>query len=156
MNLLNSPDLIPKTKWWNRALRLGLLLSAVGWGISFTFLFASWESCAEQLMGMGANFIEYDPMLDYWLRMTAAAFGGIGIASAIACIWPDSFKGLIVLLVPFHLFVGVILVGAAKVNHLQSDMHPTFIADITFCFSVALLIGVPLLVSRFLSAERQK
>ena len=36
---------------------------------------------------------------------------------------------------------------AAISNDLSTDQHPTFVADITFCFVTALLIAVPLIVS---------
>jgi len=89
---------------------------------------------------MGAGRIAYQPMLDYWMRMAGAAFGCIGIASGLACLYPRFFRGLVFLLGPFHLFVGVVLFLAARFNRLDYDQHPTFFADITFCFMTAFLI----------------
>jgi len=86
-------------------------------------------------------------MLDYWLRMASAAFGCIGIASGLACLRPVFFQGLILLLGPFHVFVGIVLVAAAVSNHLNTNDHTTFVADITFCFVTAILIIVPLAVT---------
>lgn len=137
--------MLPTERAWLNILRLGLLVSACGWGISFFFTFSSWTSAAKQLYEMGAHEIQYDPLLDYWLRMASATFGCIGIASALACIRPMGFVGLIRLLGPFHFIIGTTLAIAAHRNHLTSALHPTFIPDIVFCFLAASLIQVPLL-----------
>lgn len=141
--------MIPASRGWLRTLQLGLLLSSIGWGISFLFTFSSWDSASDQLYMMGADKIEYQPLLDYWLRMASAAFGCIGIASALACARPLYFQGLILLLGPFHAFMGIVLTAAAFSNKLNTESHPTFTADITFCFVTSLLIIVPLAVTRF-------
>ncbi|MCW1887034.1 hypothetical protein OKA04_20015 [Luteolibacter flavescens] len=130
-----------------RILRLGLLVSSIGWGISFLFTFAPWSTAADQLYLMGADRIHYQPLLDYWLKMASATFGCIGIASALACLTPARFAGLIYLLGPFHAVIGTVLVVAAISNDLSTDRHPTFPADITFCFVTAALISAPLLVT---------
>lgn len=137
--------MLPTERAWLNILRLGLLLSACGWGISFFFTFAPWEVAARQLYDMGANEIPYDPLLDYWLRMASCAFGCIGIASALACLRPAKFTGMIGLLGPFHFTVGATLVVAAYNNNLTPELHSTFIPDITFCFLTGLLIVIPLL-----------
>jgi len=143
----HSKTLIPQSPGWFRMLRLGLLLSSIGWGISFGFTFSSWDSASYQLYLMGADRIGYQPLLDYWLKMASAAFGCIGIASALACLRPAKFECLICLLGPFHGFMGVVLASSAMTNGLRTDRHPTFVADITFCFVTAFLISVPLLVT---------
>lgn len=145
---------IPTGKGWLRSLQLGLLLSSIGWGISFIFTFSTWDSASDHLFLMGAGRIEYHPLLDYWLRMASATFGCIGIASALACIRPAFFQGLIVLLGPFHLFVGVVLAASAIINHLNTESHPTFVADITFCFVTAFLIITPLAIT-YIHGKRQ-
>ena len=137
--------MLPITRPWLNLMRLGLLLSACGWGISFFFTFVSWPVASNQLQEMGAEVIEYQPLLDYWLRMASAAFGCIGIASALACARPRAFVGLIHLLGPFHFVIGTTLVIAAWRNHLSPDLHPTFTPDIVFCFVAGSLIELPLL-----------
>ncbi|MEY3895165.1 MAG: hypothetical protein RLZZ214_684 [Verrucomicrobiota bacterium] len=139
--------MIPTEKGWLRMLRLGLLLSSIGWGISFIFTFSTWDSASDQLYLMGAGRIDYHPLLDYWLRMASAAFGCIGIGSALACLRPVFYQGLVVLLGPFHVFVGFVLAASAVINHLNPESHPTFVADITFCFVTAFLIITPLVVA---------
>ena len=129
-------------------MRFGLLLSGIGWGISFLFTFVSWDSAADQLYLMGAGRIEYNPMLDYWLRMTSVAFGCIGIASLLACWKTKYFEPLVILLAPFHLLVGIVLVHGALRNRLDRELHPSFGPDIVFCFVTALAIGLPCVVSR--------
>ncbi|MFC7339198.1 hypothetical protein ACFQY0_18535 [Haloferula chungangensis] len=109
----------------------------------------SWESASEQLYLMGAGRIEYRPLLDYWLKMASATFGCIGIASMLAGMRPHRFEGWVRLLGPFHVFLGVVLAVAATKNQLRPDVHPTFVADISFCFLTALLIMIPLGVNYF-------
>lgn len=139
--------MIPAGKGLLRTLQLGLLLSSIGWGISFIFTFTTWDFASDQLFLMGAARMDYHPLLDYWLRMASAAFGCIGISSALACLRPVFFEGLIVLLGPFHVFVGSVLTASAIINQLNTESHPTFAADITFCFVTATLIIVPLAVT---------
>lgn len=139
---------IPTERGWLGALRLGLLASVCGWGISFYFTFAPWPDATAQLMDMGAAEIRYDPLLDYWLRMASVVFGCIGIGSLLAFLRPESFASFIRLLGPFHLIVGATLAIAAWKNHLEPRLHPTFLPDITFCFVTGLLIQIPLLRGR--------
>lgn len=120
----------------------------MGWGISFYFLFAPWSAAADQLDGMGAGPIPYNPLADYWLRMASSVFGFIGIASVLACIRPHYFVVLIRLLGPFHFIIGTTLALAAYCNQLTPDLHPTFIPDIVFCFTTGLLIQLPLFLGR--------
>lgn len=127
-------------------LKLGLIFSTFGWGISFAFTVQSWEPAVERLMVLGAGPIAYQPMLGYWLKMASAVFGCIGLASAV-CFWrTERMLETIRLLVPLHLIVGVVLVWAAIENHLDPAIHKSFPYDIAFCFSTALLIGVPLAI----------
>lgn len=140
--------MIPTTRGWLNTLRLGLLVSAIGWGISFYFTFASWSAATDQLRGMGAGRIAYHPLLDYWLRMASSVFGCIGVGSAIACVRPQAFASFIRLLGPFHFVIGITLSVAAYANRLTPQLHPTFIPDIAFCFLVGTLIQLPLLYAR--------
>lgn len=143
--LSTKESLIPCSAGWLRVLRLGLLLSSIGWGISFLFTFSTWDAASDSLYMMGAGKIEYRPLLDYWLKMASSTFGCIGIASAVACMRPGRFEPLVWLLGPFHLFIGCVLLVSALSNGLKPDLHPTFLADITFCFVTAVLISLPLL-----------
>lgn len=139
--------MLPTSRTLLAILRTGLGISAFGWGISFYFLFSPWSTAERQLNEMGAYPIEYQPLLDYWLRMAASAFGCIGVVSALACAWPKKWTSVICFLAPFHFFVGCSLAAAAWQNQLRWPNHPTFIPDIVFCFTTSVLIGVPLLVA---------
>ncbi len=125
-------------------LRLGLAVAAFGWGISFAFTFAGWDTAVYHLHAMGARELHYQPMMDYWLRMASVVFGCIGLAAALACWKPEQYRGLIHLFPLFHAFVGLVLMVAALRNELTPRTHTTFLLDITFCFLTALLIQVPL------------
>jgi hypothetical protein len=133
---------IPALRW---TIRLGLYIATFGWGLSFFFLFSSWNDSELSLRQMGADPIMYQPLLDYWLKMAAAVFGCISVVCLLSAFWPARFLTIIVLLIPFHFFVGGCLVVAALRNELAFKEHPTFIPDITFCFCVALLLAIPLL-----------
>lgn len=139
--------MIPTSKGWFITLQTGLLFSSMAWGISFYFTFANWDSSADQLYFMGAGTIQYKPLLDYWLRVGSATFGCIGIASIMTCFRPSFFRGLILLPGPFHVFIGTVLAVSAFMNKLDTEFHPTFVADITFCFLTATLIILPLIVA---------
>ncbi len=143
MSLPTARRTIPTARPWRAALRLGLLASTCGWGISFYFTFTPWTAAVSQLRDMGAGDIRYDPLLDYWLRTASVVFGCIGIGSLLACLRPESFPGFIRLLGPFHLIVGATLIAAAIANHLDRALHPTFVPDITFCFVTGLLLVIP-------------
>ena len=140
--------MLPPSRPWLNTLRLGLLTSTIGWGISWSFTFASWRAASAQLYLMGAGTIEYRPLLDYWLRMASSVFGCIGIASLLACARPHAFISLIRLLGPFHLIIGTTLAVAAWNNDLNMKEHPTFVPDVCFCFLTGILIQLPLLQAR--------
>ena len=132
-----------ETRPWLTTLRLGLLMSTIGWGISWSFTFASWRAASAQLGVMGATAIPYQPLLDYWLRMASSVFGCVGVASLLACLRPQAFASFIALLGPFHFIIGSTLAVAAWNNDLTMKSHPTFVPDITFCFLTGTLIQWP-------------
>ena len=70
--------MIPKSKPAYLTLRLGLLLSAVGWGIALSFTIATWKGAADYMYTMGAGQVEYRPLMDYWMRMASVVMGCIG------------------------------------------------------------------------------
>ena len=145
---MSAKSHIPTTPGPLRVLRIGLLFSTVGWSISFFFTFVPWNMAADQLATMGLTGLEYHPLLDYWLKMASAVFGCVGVASAVAAVRPQAHPGLVRMLGVFHAFVGAVLVAAARANHLQPDLHPTFRIDIAFCFSTAALILLPIFIAR--------
>lgn len=138
--------MLPTQGPWLTTLRLGLLVGACGWIISFFFTFVPSDMARNQLYEMGSRPLRHDPMLDYWMRMASATFGCIGILLAIICARPSRFIPLIKLLGPFHFIMGAILLVSALNNHLAPPQHTSFIADIAFCFITALLIQFPLVL----------
>ena len=142
---LVTVTMIPTTKPAYLTLRLGLLLSAVGWGIALSFTFSTWKGAAEYMHTMGAGHVEYRPLMDYWLRMASVVMGCIGLASLLAARKPQSYVSVIRLLGPFHFIVGATLLISALNNGLRVDRHPTFIPDIVFCFLTGILIWFPVL-----------
>ncbi len=92
-----------------RLLRLFLGFSALAWGVSFYGVFASWSAAEQALQGLGAKPITYDPMLDYWLRMAAGAFGLVGIWYFILMLRPRKFHAAIPWFGALMIAEGVIL-----------------------------------------------
>ena len=125
-----SPSLAFENEMRLKLLRLFLLSAAFGWGISVYGVFAPWHSALAQLQGMGAGDIPHDPMLDYWLRMTAGAFTGIGIFFLILAANPKSFTSIIA-------FIGPLLVGEGLIllfYGLKLKLEPLpFYVDVIFC-----------------------
>jgi hypothetical protein len=78
-----------------RLLRLFLVLTAIGWGVSVVGVFATWPQVNKIAQGLGAKPIAYDPMLDYWLRMVSGAFALIGLWYLALAIWPRKFAAAI-------------------------------------------------------------
>ena len=74
-----------------RLLRLFLVFSAFGWGVTVVGVFASWPQVNSIAQGMGAKPIAYDPMLDYWLRMISGAFTLIDLWYLVLALWPRQF-----------------------------------------------------------------
>lgn len=140
--------MIPTGKYAYHTLRLGLIVSAVGWGVALAFTFATWKGAQEYMYTMGAGHVEYRPLLDYWLRMASVVMGCIGIASLLAARKPNSYRSVIRLLGPFHVIVGITLIVSAVNNDLVMEKHPTFVPDIVFCFLTGGLIWIPCLLAR--------
>lgn len=124
-------------------LRVCLLIGAIGWGISVFFTITPWSISMDQLQRMGAKPVAYQPLLDYWLKMASAVFVGIGALFFMAFLQPEKHRQLIPYLGIFSLVMGVVLLIAAISNELNTEQHPTFVADISFCLLVGLgILGI--------------
>jgi len=129
-----------KNTFKHSCLQTGLLLGFLGWFISFIFTFSSWEFSTKILYGMGAKNIEYQPLLDYWLKMASSAFGCLGLLFFAAYRNNNQYKNLIPLLGYGSIFIGIILLISGMNNSLKADLHPTRYIDLLFCFGVGTLI----------------
>ena len=81
-----------------KILRVGLLLGAVGWCSSIIFTFSSWQTCEAILVAFGATEINYEALLDYWLKMTSATFACIGMVFALCFLRMEKYAVIIPLL----------------------------------------------------------
>jgi predicted neutral ceramidase superfamily lipid hydrolase len=122
------------------ALRFALLLGGLGWSISFAFTFSSWQTSTDLLYGMGAKPIEYQALLDYWLKMASALFGCIGLLFLACFTKMHKYAVIIPLLAYGSIFIGSILLFSAYQNSLDPQLHPSHIIDILFCYIVGILI----------------
>jgi hypothetical protein len=104
--------------------------AGVAWGVSFVGVFASWSEAEQMLQGLGAKPIEYDQMLEYWLRMAAGAFALIGCWYFALMIWPRKFYSAIPWFGVLMIVEGVILL----VHGLRLGLAPfPFYADTAAC-----------------------
>jgi hypothetical protein len=78
-----------------RMLRFFLVFSAIGWVICVIGVFISWSSFINLLHGLGGPIVAYDPMLDYWLRMTAGAYALIGFLYLLLALQPAKYRAVI-------------------------------------------------------------
>ena len=113
-----------------KLLRIFLLVAAFGWGISVFGIFMSWPWMMGQLQGLGAGDVPSDPMLDYWLRMTAGAFTAIGIFYLLLAVNPKKFSAAMPLAALFLIIEGIILL----IHGLRLGLEPIpFYVDVVFC-----------------------
>ena len=113
-----------------RLLRLFLGFAAIAWGASIFGVFLSWPAASDALQGLGAKPIQFDPMLDYWLRMAAGAFTLVGCWYLVMMIWPKKYHVAIPWFGGLMLVEGVILL----VHGLRLSLPPLpFYADTAAC-----------------------
>jgi len=122
-----------------RLLRICLGLAGVTWGVSVFGVVMNWPQAEAALKSLGAQTIPYDPMLDYWLRMTAGAFTLIGCWFLVLMVWPRKLAAAIPWAGGFMLTEGFILLG----HGLRLGLPPfPFYADVAAC----LVLGSVILV----------
>ena len=108
-----------------RALRLFLGLAAVTWLAAVPGVFLSWNTAIAAMEGFGARPIEYDKMLDYWLRMASGAFGLIGCLYLLPTIRPRRFQEF----VPW--------LGSADTLHFSRPQICSSVFSVTFCSPIS-------------------
>jgi len=129
-----------------RLLRLLLFVAAFAWAVSAAAVVLPWPAAVVALNGLGAGSIPNDPMLDYWLRMAAGAFTGVGVFFFIVGLWPSRFKNVIGLIAALMFFEGIVLL----IHGLRLGLNPfPFYADTMCC----LLVGGGIFLLR--NAERE-
>lgn len=115
-----------------RLLRIALLFSAFVWGVSAVGVFLKWETAAATLQGLGAQPINYDPMLDYWLRMAAGAFALVGTGYFLLAMFPRKYA----VMLPWFGWI-MIMEGAILLTHgLRLGLAPMpFLGDVSASFA---------------------
>ena len=114
-----------------RLLRLFLGFAAAVWGASVFGIFLSWSAASQALQGLGVQPIAYDRMLDYWLRMAAAAFSLIGGWYFVLMMRPQKYYATIPWFGALMLAEGIILL----IHGLRLSLPPfPFYADTAACF----------------------
>jgi hypothetical protein len=114
-------------------LRILLVCGAVGWEISIFGVLMPWAAVVGQLEGLGAQNISSDPMLNYWLRMTSAAFSFIGVLFLVCAVNPSKYAPVLPWLGLFMIAEGVILFTYG----LLLGLGPIpFVVDSSFCIVI--------------------
>lgn len=115
-----------------RLLRVALVFSAFVWGVSAFGIFINWDSAAGALQGMGAQPINYDPMLDYWLRMASGAYTLVGTGYLLLAIFPRKYA----VMLPWFGWI-MIVEGIILLTHgLRLGIGPfPFIGDVSAAFA---------------------
>ena len=116
-----------------RLLRLLLLAAAFAWAVSVVAVVLPWPIAVTALQGLGAGTIPSDPMLDYWLRMAAGAFTGVGIFFLALALWPERFANVIGMASVLMFAEGLVVL----VHGFRLGLRPfPFYADTAFCLVV--------------------
>lgn len=115
-------------------LKVFLFCAGFGWFISVFGVFMPWSFIAGQLEGLGAETLPSDPMLNYWLRMTAGAFTCIGVFFFVLAVRPVKYAAIIPFAAGFLFFEGVLLLTACLV--LRLSLLPSLF-DSMFCLLMA-------------------
>ncbi|OGV62828.1 MAG: hypothetical protein A2283_02680 [Lentisphaerae bacterium RIFOXYA12_FULL_48_11] len=102
-----------------RVLRMLLLFSAFAWGMSVFGVFLPWEKSVAVLNGFGAKTIPNDPMLNYWVRMTAGAYTGIGVFFLVLAINPRRYANVIPMVGLLIFIEGIVLLVHGLLLHLE-------------------------------------
>ena len=116
-----------------RLLRLLLFASAFAWAVSVAGVVLPRSDVVMALNGLGAKEVPADPMLDYWFRMAAGAFTGIGVFFLIIAIRPGRFANVIPIAAGLMFLEGIVLL----IHGLRLGLTPLpFYCDTAFCLLV--------------------
>ena len=116
-----------------RLLRLLLFASAFAWGASVVCVLLPWPMAVLAMQGLGAGELPADPMLNYWLRMAAGVFTGVGLFFLVLGVRPHQYANVIGLAGGMMFVEGLVLLGYGL--HLGLRPFP-FYADTAFCLLV--------------------
>jgi len=112
-------------------LKSALLINTLGWGISILGLIMPSATAFKWLAYMGCQ-TQYDPKLDYWLRMTAFVFCWVGALSFKAFLHPEKSKELILYLGVLNAVGGGVLILSGLKLDIPLD---EFLYDSLFCLT---------------------
>jgi len=120
------------TRMRYRVLRLLLFFTAFASGISVFGIFLPWDKSVAVLSAFGAGTIPNDPMLNYWIRMAAGAYTGVGIFFLVVGINPRRYANVIPLLGALVVLEGIVLLVHGIILHLPPI---PFYADAGCCLA---------------------
>lgn len=115
--------------------------------MSVVGLVVSSHTAFDLLNGMGADDLAYNPMVDYWLRMTAFAFTAIGLQFLVVTVWWRRLRAWAWAGAVFQIVGGLVLFISATRLELQRGNHQ---ADVLFCLSTGFIMLASLVASWWL------
>ena len=122
--------------------RLAAIVAGIGWLVSILANLVQGETVFEFLQFVSAEQIEYNPILDYWMKMAGLAFGFIGLGFLYCGIkWKSLF--------PLGIYFGIfqilsclsVLITTARID-LDSQIY---LLDCTFFLGT----GIPMTLAWF-------
>ena len=117
-------------------LKTALLVNTFGWGLSVLGLVMPSDTAFKWLSYMGCQ-AQYDPKLDYWLRMTAFVFCWVGVLSFRAFLNIEKSRELIFWLGILNTIGGFVLVFSGfKLNISLNE----FLPDVLFCLTTGVVM----------------
>ncbi|HEV3340206.1 MAG TPA: hypothetical protein VG125_07605 [Pirellulales bacterium] len=112
-------------------LRVLLVVSALGWGMSFFAALAPWFLVVRWIEAIGGLTSPDHPMIQYWVRMPGAGFGFIGLFYMRLALRPLQRLDWMPFASLLGLVVGTVILVQALILHLP---FARFRIDTLFCF----------------------
>ncbi|OGV56069.1 MAG: hypothetical protein A2017_15150 [Lentisphaerae bacterium GWF2_44_16] len=128
-----------------RILRLLLLFSAFGWGITFVGLVLPWELIINILTGLQLIGITEVAISSYWFKMTAGTYSFIGLIFLLLALNPQKYETLITVAGLFMLAEALISLTSGIFFKLPFS---SFCFDFIFCSFAGLGITILNNISR--------
>ncbi|HWB08460.1 MAG TPA: hypothetical protein VG826_04520 [Pirellulales bacterium] len=129
-------------------LRVLLVVSAIGWGMSFFAAFAPWFLVVRWIEAIGGLTPPDHPMIQYWVRMAGAGFGFIGLFYLRLALRPTNHLHWMRFASLLNLAVGSVILAEALILRLPSSR---FRMDTLFCFGCG--TGIWIYSGRLLRAD---
>jgi len=134
-------------------LQFVMLFAAVGWGLSFLFVFWNWDSAIAALQLMGGRSLAFDPFLYYWMRVIGAIFGCFGVFCVVLAMRPGRYGIMVPWVGWIHVVAGLVAGGSALSLKMEPAHYPTLLAELAFFWTIRVTL-IWLSIGRTMSCLR--